>query len=242
MSQTLPLALRLLGFGLLLFAISGPLHRFGGFHYRIAMLVMALGVGLLAAGVVTGGVAIAGSLRAGTGVPWAVALLSLAALVPLGMVTSMLITGFRVPVIHDITTDTEDPPSFVALLPLREGAESPAEYDGPEAARLQREGYPDLAPLPVPQPPAEVLPAAAAVAEELGWAVQAVAPAEGRLEALATTKWFGFTDDVVVRVRPDGSGSIVDIRSKSRIGRSDLGANATRIRKFLVALTDRLKR
>ncbi len=240
MTQTLTLALRLLGFGLLFFVISGPLHRFGGFHYRLAMLVMVLGVGLLAVGVVTGGVAIAASLRAGTGLPWGVALLLLVALVSLGMVTSMIATGLRVPVIHDITTDTDNPPAFVALLPLRQGAERPADYDGPEAARLQKEGYPDLAPLHVPQPPAVVLPAAAAVAGELGWAVQEVAPAEGRLEALAMTKWFGFTDDVVVRVRPEGSGSIVDIRSRSRVGRSDLGANAARIRKFLGALAGRL--
>jgi uncharacterized protein (DUF1499 family) len=240
MSQTLPFALRLLGFGLLLFTISGPLHRFGGFHYRLALLVMVVGVGLLAAGLVTGGMAVLTSLRAGTGVPWVVAVLGLVALIPLGMVASMIVTGFRVPVIHDITTDTEDPPAFVALLPLRQGAESQAEYDGPEAARLQEEGYPDLAPLRVSQSPAEVVPAAAAVAEELGWVVQVVALAEGRLEALAMTKWFGFTDDVVVRVRPEGSGSVVDIRSKSRVGRSDLGANAARIRKFLAALADRL--
>ncbi len=241
MTQSLPLALRLLGFGLLFFALSGPLHRFAGFHYRLAMLVMVLGVGLLAVGVVTGGVAVAASLRAGTGVPWVVAILVLVAFIPLGMVASMVITGFRVPVIHDITTDTEDPPAFLALIPLRQGAESSAEYDGPEAARLQKEGYPDLAPLHVSQPPTVVLPAAAAVAEQLGWAVQDVAPAEGRLEALAMTKWFGFTDDVVVRVRPEGGGSRVDIRSKSRVGRSDLGANATRIRKFLAALAARLE-
>jgi uncharacterized protein (DUF1499 family) len=241
MTQNFSLALRLLGFGLLLFAISGPLHRFGGFHYRLAMLVMVLGVGLLVVGVVTGGLAIAASLRGGTGVPRVVALLVLVALIPLGMVASMIVTGFRVPAIHDITTDTEDPPAFKALLPLRQGAESPAEYDGPEAARLQKGGYPDLAPLRVPQAPPVVLPAAAAVAGQLGWEVQVVAPVDGRLEALATTKWFGFTDDVVVRVRPEGGGSIVDIRSKSRVGRSDLGANATRIRKFLAALADRLE-
>lgn len=241
MTQTLPLALRLLGFGLLLFAIAGPLHRFGGFHYRLAMLVMVLGVGLLAVGVVTGGLAIAASLRAGTGVPWVVALLVLVALIPLGMVASMIVTGLRVPAIHDISTDTADPPAFVALIPLRQGANSPAEYDGPEAARLQQEGYPDLASLHLAQPPTVVLPAAAAVADQLGWAVQVVAPVDGRLEALSMTKWFGFTDDVVVRVRPEGGGSIVDIRSKSRVGRSDVGANAARIRKFLAALADRLE-
>lgn len=240
MTPTIPLALRMLGFGLLLFAISGPLHRFGGFHYRLALLVMVVGVGLLVTGVISGGLAIAASLRAGTGVPWVIVTLVLAAFIPLGMAAGMVITGFRVPVIHDISTDTDDPPAFVALLPLRQGAESRAEYDGPETARLQREGYPDLAPLQVPPPPTVVLPAAAAVAEELGWAVQVVAPADGRLEALAVTRWFGFTDDVVVRVRPEGSGSIVDIRSKSRVGRSDLGANAARVRKFLALLTARL--
>ena len=64
----------------------------------------------------------------------------------------------------------------------------------------------------------------------------AAVPAEGRLEATARTRWFGFRDDVVVRVRPDGAGSRVDVRSVSRVGRSDLGTNARRIRGFMDAL------
>jgi len=67
----------------------------------------------------------------------------------------------------------------------------------------------------------------------MGWQIAAVDPAEGRLEATATTKWMGFKDDIVVRIRPDGSGSRVDVRSVSRVGRSDVGANAKRIREFL---------
>ena len=82
-------------------------------------------------------------------------------------------------------------------------------------------------------PRAATLPAVAAA---MGWDVVARAPAEGRLEAVATTEWFGFRDDIVVRVRADGSGSRVDIRSKSRDGQTDLGVNAKRIREFMMRL------
>jgi uncharacterized protein (DUF1499 family) len=74
------------------------------------------------------------------------------------------------------------------------------------------------------------------VAMAMGWDVVARAPEEGRLEAIDTTKWFGFHDDIVVRIRADGGGSRIDIRSKSRVGRSDLGVNARRIRDFIARL------
>ncbi|WP_404326387.1 DUF1499 domain-containing protein [Aerophototrophica crusticola] len=77
---------------------------------------------------------------------------------------------------------------------------------------------------------------AEAAARDMGWDIVAVEPAEGRVEATATTAWFGFKDDVVVRVRPEGDGSRIDVRSKSRVGRSDLGANAARIRDYLARL------
>ena len=104
----------------------------------------------------------------------------------------------------------------------------------------QKKGYPDLGPLTFPAPPDRAFAAAEAAAQRLGWEIVAAAPAEGRLEATATTPWFGFKDDVVVRVTPAGTGSRVDMRSKSRVGRSDLGANAKRIRGFLAELTARL--
>ena len=144
-----------------------------------------------------------------------------------------------VPPIHDISTDTENPPAFVAIAERRRGAPNPAAYDGPEVAAQQRKAYPDLGPLTLSSPPDRVLTAAEAVARRQGWEVVAVAPAEGRLEATATTPWFGFKDDVVVRVTPAGTGSRVNVRSKSRVGRSDLGANAKRIRAFLAELSVR---
>jgi uncharacterized protein (DUF1499 family) len=85
-----------------------------------------------------------------------------------------------------------------------------------------------------------VLSRATEAARALGWEIVATAPADGRLEATDRTRWFGFRDDVVVRVRPDGSGSRVDARSVSRVGRSDLGTNARRIERFLAALTSAL--
>src|SRR6266852_271074 len=142
----------------------------------------------------------------------------------------------RVPPIHDITTDLDDPPRFVAVLPRRQGAPNPAEHGGPALAAQQRAGYPDLAPGRFTAPPDRVFASAVDVARDLGWEIVAAAPAEGRLEAPDRTRWFGFRDDVVVSVRPDGAGSRVDIRSVSRVGRSDLGTNARRIRGFLEAL------
>jgi uncharacterized protein (DUF1499 family) len=73
-------------------------------------------------------------------------------------------------------------------------------------------------------------------ARSLGWEVVASDAATGRIEATATSRWFGFKDDVVVRIRPEGAGSRVDVRSMSRVGVGDLGANAERVREFLAKL------
>jgi uncharacterized protein (DUF1499 family) len=135
--------------------------------------------------------------------------------------------------IHDITTDTETPPVFVAILPLRAGTPNTAEYGGPEVAAQQRTGYPDLKPLTLTIPPAQAFPHALAVAREMGWEIAANEPAEGRIEATDATFWFGFKDDVVVRITPAGSGSRIDVRSVSRVGRSDVGKNAERITEYL---------
>lgn len=162
-----------------------------------------------------------------------------------GLIVAGLVVGvpyswqqqaLRVPPIHDISTDLDDPPAFVAIVPLRADAPNPAVYAGPETAAQQREAYPDLQTRRLALPPAEALAAAEQAARDLGWTIVAVAPAEGRLEASDTTFWFRFTDDIVVRVRPDGSGSALDVRSKSRVGRSDVGTNAARIRRFLSRL------
>jgi len=138
-----------------------------------------------------------------------------------------------VPPIHDITTDPDNPPPFVAIVPLRADAPNPVAYPGEETAVLQRQAYPDLRPLRLEVPSAQAFARARAAAETLGWTVVAAEPAEGRLEATATTFWFRFADDVVVRVAASDGGTVVDVRSKSRVGRSDVGTNARRIREFL---------
>lgn len=140
------------------------------------------------------------------------------------------------PPIHDITTDTDNPPPFVAVAPLRRDAANPVAYGGPEIAAQQKTAYPDLKPAALSVPPAQAFERALQAAKAQGWEIVAAVPAEGRIEATATTQWFGFKDDVVVRVRPEGAGSRVDVRSVSRVGRGDVGANAARIRKFLDAL------
>ena len=141
-----------------------------------------------------------------------------------------------VPRIHDITTDTANPPLFVAVLPLRKDAPNTAAYGGKEVAEQQLKGYPDIKSLDLSVPPQVAFARALDVAESMGWALVASSAAEGRIEATATTPWFGFKDDIVVRVAPAGSGSKIDVRSVSRVGRSDIGTNAKRIREYLARL------
>jgi uncharacterized protein (DUF1499 family) len=141
------------------------------------------------------------------------------------------------PPIHDITTDTSDPPAFVAMLPERASAPNPAEYGGAEIAAQQQQAFPDLRPLVLPIAPGPAFGRALAAAHQMGWAVLAADSAAGRIEATATTPWFGFKDDVVVRIRPEGTGSRIDVRSVSRVGQGDVGTNARRIRAYLGRLS-----
>ncbi|WP_429885670.1 DUF1499 domain-containing protein [Geoalkalibacter halelectricus] len=142
-----------------------------------------------------------------------------------------------VPPIHDITTDTLNPPEFVAILPLRSDAPNPPEYAGEEVARQQRQAYPDIQPLRVEADRGTAFETALTAARRMGWEIVAVDQDEGRIEATATTFWYGFKDDVVVRIEEDNGAGVIDVRSKSRVGRSDLGANASRIRAYLNAIS-----
>ena len=140
--------------------------------------------------------------------------------------------------IHDITTDTENPPPFVALHALRLTTFNGPEYAGEKVARIQKTAYPDIKPHIVAEAPAVAFDRALKAARDMGWHIAASAAAEGRIEATATTRWLRFKDDVVVRVSPHGEGSRIDVRSKSRIGRSDFGANAKRIRDYFRKLDE----
>ncbi|MEO6447473.1 MAG: DUF1499 domain-containing protein [Gemmatimonadaceae bacterium] len=180
-----------------------------------------------------------------------VSLLLLAVLRPKGSVLALLLastlvgltvvglpwqwrrTARSVPPIHDITTDLGNPPAFEAILPLRADASNPAEYGGPEVAAQQRAGYPDIAPLFLEVSTAAAFTRSLDAARGMGWEVVIADSARGRIEAVATTRWFGFKDDVVVRIAKDGSRTRIDVRSVSRVGGSDVGTNARRIRQFV---------
>lgn len=147
----------------------------------------------------------------------------------------------QVPPIHDITTNIDNPPQFVAVLPLRAGSPNPPEYLGGNTAELQRQFYPDILSRVYVQSPGEVFAAVTAVVDEMGWALVDANAGEGRIEATDTTQWFGFKDDIVIRLQPGLAGStVLDVRSKSRIGLSDVGVNANRIRAFTAALNEKL--
>ncbi|OUT78749.1 MAG: hypothetical protein CBB82_02645 [Betaproteobacteria bacterium TMED22] len=142
------------------------------------------------------------------------------------------------PYIHDITTDTLNPPDFVVVEELRSAEEHSIEYDGLEVAKLQRRAYPELKTLVLEGDIESMIKLAEDVLNDMDLEVVSVEPAAGRVEAVATTWLFGFQDDMVIRLKAiDGAKVEVDVRSKSRVGRSDLGQNAKRIRQFMKGLT-----
>lgn len=148
----------------------------------------------------------------------------------------------RGPAIHDITTAPDDPPRFVHAPSLDENAGRDLSYpDGPaESAEIQRRTYADLEPLRLPASVDATYAAARAAAADLGWRLTWEDLPGGRFEATATSALFRFTDDIAVRVTSADDGAVVDVRSTSRVGRSDLGANAARIRSFLERLRRRV--
>jgi uncharacterized protein (DUF1499 family) len=142
-----------------------------------------------------------------------------------------------VPPIHDITTDPENPPAFIAIVPLRQGEGiNPVAYEGAKIAEQQRRAYPDILPLTVGLEPDAAFARALEIAQQMGWTIVASDKAATQIEASQRSRWMGFTDDIIVRVAPANSGSRIDLRSSSRYGRSDFGVNAERIRDYLAAL------
>ncbi|MFB0970269.1 MAG: DUF1499 domain-containing protein [Pseudomonadales bacterium] len=158
-------------------------------------------------------------------------------LIPIILMAPQLMKARSVPPIHDISTDTNEPPIFLAIVPLRKDAPNSLKYelDGSKEtlATTQRAAYPDLGPLDTAMSVADAAARAEAVLVDMGLEVVDVNQAAGIVEATATTFWFGFKDDVVVRIRETQQGSKLDLRSVSRVGQSDIGANAARIQTFI---------
>ena len=151
-------------------------------------------------------------------------------------VGQLMLKARSVPRIHDISTDPHDPPRFERAKELRKPSDNPLNYTS-EIAELQQSSYGDLRSLILPQAPEKLLPALIAVADDFGWRVHTVDEQNYRFEAASKTPLLGFTDDIVVRVAVVGKGSRVDMRSASRVGLSDLGKNAQRIREYFKAVS-----
>ena len=218
----------------LLVALPGPLYKYGvvdlgtafmGFKFGvfagIATLILLVLQILFTRKTVTLGSTI-----------MALLLSTIAIAIPL----SMLNKGKSVPPIHDISTDLVNPPEFVAIAPLRADAPNPVEYAGVEVATQQRAAYPELQTLNYPQSKSELVEATKQVIDNSGWQLVNIDADQGIVEATDRTMWFGFKDDVIVRITDKGSERLVDIRSKSRVGGSDLGKNAERIYGFIKEL------
>ena len=229
------LALAIAVIAALLLLAAGPGTRLGLWDFRTGFSAMrwAAYIGIAAA-IVAVVMLLAPSLRRSHGLTLAIALLLGigVAFVPWNAMRA----AKKVPPIHDISTDTVDPPQFVAILPLRADAANPPSYGGADVARQQLAGYPDLRAYTTDQPPAQAFETALKAAQQMGWEIIASDPGAGRIEASDTTRWFGFTDDVVIRIEAEGNGSRIDVRSVSRVGKSDVGTNARRIKAYLAAL------
>lgn len=142
----------------------------------------------------------------------------------------------QAPPIHDITTDTQDPPIFEAAEELRGTDSNPLTIKA-ESIEQQKIAYPDVATLRSPRSYASSYNLALTTARDLGWEITREDPNAGFIEAVDTTAIMQFKDDVIIRVRSNAEGSVVDLRSVSRVGISDLGANAKRILAFASAFS-----
>lgn len=160
---------------------------------------------------------------------------------PVLLVLAIVGQGLKVPAIHNITTDLENPPEFSYAYTNRAEGLNSLDLPSPEVRELQRNFYTELSGLTLALAPEQAFTMALEACETLGMHVTNVDQASGRIEAIEETFFFGFKDDVVIRVSPLESGSKIDVRSVSRVGRSDLGANAKRIERILEAISSSAK-
>jgi uncharacterized protein (DUF1499 family) len=209
--------------------------RFGLWSFSTGFLFLTAGVVIAAVGLITG---IAGIITAHRrdhhGARRAVYIGTAISAAILAFAAYQFYSASAVPPIHNISTDVDDPPEFDEVVALRGENANPIIYDAAELAPEQQRAYPWVQTLQSGLSPETALGRAVQVLEDMGLEIVSVDETADRVEATDTTFWFGFKDDVVVRVRPGpGNGSLVDMRSVSRVGMSDLGTNARRIGTFL---------
>ncbi|MEI9990867.1 MAG: DUF1499 domain-containing protein [Rhizomicrobium sp.] len=228
--------------------------RLGWWDYATGLKILAPGFLLALAGAVIGGLWLARALGGNNSAGWKFGVLGLAGslLVVFVPLNQLRLTLFSPP-IHDVSTNPEFPPLFVALLPLRAGAENGPDYDGANiitvggkrttVAAAQKKAYPDIKPYCVllgavnQHKQATLFWRAFQRAKDLGFAIVAFDEKDGTIEAVHTSFWFGLKQDVAIRVREAGKyGACLDIRVKSRTGVNDAGAAAALVRGYLQAV------
>ena len=225
-------ALALGALAIILPMLGGLGTRAGVWSWPIGLLLTPLGLLVAVIGLLLGAVALLrlrktghapGAAVAGTGIS-AMSSLYLGYLVAL---------SFILPRIHNISTDIEDPPEFTMAASLRGEGDNPLFYDSEVIGPVQREAFPGLGPLELDLPPRRVYELARGALLDMGLELVREAPEQGEIEAVATTFWFGFKDDVVVRLRATDPGTRMDVRSVSRVGIGDFNANADRISEII---------
>ena len=243
------LALAILG--PLVFILAGLGSRFGlwSWQFGLGTLTREVGPVVLSASLIFGLISLVLFFlikpRKGLIIAAAAIIIPLAGFAHL---TSVRSTAASLPFIHDITTDTQDPPTFGSVI-MAEREATPGvntvdyagkrdrEPDGKLVSALQTQAYPEIRTLVLTEAPETAFVRAEQVARDMGWKIKESDAETGRIDATDTTFWYGFKDDVAIRLRPaQGGGTRLDVRSVSRVGGSDLGANAERIEAFLVAM------
>ncbi len=213
--------------------LAGPLIKYGLIGWQAGLAMFALGAIFAGIG---GIVCLIAVLRRRGGLLTVVA--AAAGIAGLAVPVGIVVNAGDKPGIHDITTDTANPPAFVAITSQLRGPDTnPIGYD-PAIAPQQQAAYPGLKPLVIARPPAAAFELATSAALQQGWTIVAKDAAAGRIEATDTVPWWGFKDDVVIRLTPEGAGTRIDVRSKSRVGKGDLGVNAKRISDYLARVAD----
>tara|TARA_Y100001934_G_scaffold9041_3_gene12141 strand:+ start:2524 stop:3294 length:771 start_codon:yes stop_codon:yes gene_type:complete len=212
----------------------GPLGAKAGiWGFQVGLLSLVVAMGLAALGVIIGVVALLVArkrhLPASRRPIYLAMVVNVVVLIVMG---SQFIGGGRAPPIHNISTDVTDPPKFDKVVALRGTQSNPLEIDA-ETIEMQAESYPWLQPLAVPASVADTFAVAVLALEDMGLELVNADPDKRLVEATATTFWFGFKDDVAIRISPTNDGSLVDVRSVSRVGLGDLGTNAERISEIL---------
>jgi len=225
-------ALRLAIFSPLVMLIAGGLYRLRFVDFQLALLAFAGAVLLAALAALFGLVGAVLGARGEQGKPARALSALVVALLVLVAPLNTVRQGAGVPMIHDITTDLEDPPIFVEVPRKRSVSDNSLDIDA-EVLAAQKAYYTDIGPTMLPMAKAEAFALVREAVEVSGWVVHAENANLGYIEATASTPFFGFRDDVIIRVAEEAGSVRVDMRSASRVGLSDLGVNAGRIRDFM---------